>query len=116
MKRLMDALYRRDDRFYAFAFGDRNALIAQSAFKCADDCSVFQFIEVANSLRMAVAISVGVFEPETPDRPAQRTEDQCLGLSAFGIDIDTKNFDALVAGATTVDEVIPEVLRRLGQF
>ncbi|RUO93604.1 hypothetical protein D7Y11_08655 [Corallococcus sp. AB018] len=59
--------------------------------------------------KLQVAMSVGVFEPGQP-KDAQF----CVGLSALAIDIDPKDFDRLVPGAQVPEQVIPEVLRRLG--
>lgn len=113
-KRLMDALYEPGDTIYVCAYHDRNKLIwCQSRLTYDNGFSAGVFIEVANGLRQAVATTVGVFAPEAPGFEARRTEDQCVGLSAFGIDIDHDDLAALVPGATRVEEVIPEVVRRL---
>ncbi len=74
-KRLMDALYERDDHLYVFAFHDKNCAIysCQSRFRYGNGRSVLTFIEVAESLGMAVATSVGVFDPETPGIEARRS-------------------------------------------
>jgi hypothetical protein len=56
---------------------------------------------------LAVAVSIGEFWGD-------RTEASLISLAAFAIDIDAdKDFERLVPGATEVDQVIPEVLRRL---
>jgi DNA primase len=113
-KRLMDALYEPGDTFYICAYHDRNKLVwCQSRLTYDDGFSAGVFIQVANGVRQAVATSVGVFEPEEEGRRARRSEDQCVGLSALGIDIDHDDLAALVPGATTVEEVIPEAVRRL---
>jgi hypothetical protein len=115
-KRLMDALYEAGDTIYVCAYHDRNKLVwCQSHLTYDDRFSAGIFIRVANGLRQAVATTVGVFAPEAPGFEARRTEDQCVGLSAFGIDIDRDDLAALVPGATTVEEVLPEVVRRLEQ-
>lgn len=115
-KRLMDALYEPGDSFYICAYNDRNKLYwSQSHLSYGEGFSAGIFIQSAHSLRCAVATSVSVFEPEVPGREAARSENQCVGLSAFGIDIDPDDLAALVPGATTVDDVIPEVAKRLEQ-
>lgn len=115
-KRLMDALYEPGDTIYVCAYHDRNKLLwCQSRLTHDENFSPGVFVQVANGLRQAVATTVGVFAPEAPGFDARRTEDQCVGLSAFGIDIDHDDLAALVPGATAVEEVIPEVVRRLEQ-
>lgn len=114
-KRLMDALYEPGDTFYALAYHDVDDGRRPSQKRLTHDArwSAGSLIAGADAAAMAVATSVGVFESGEPDRPPRRTEDQCVGLSAFGIDIDRDDLPALVPGATTVDEVIPEVVHRL---
>lgn len=113
-KRLMRVLYEPGDAFFICSYNDKNKLFwTQSQATYDEQFLVGFFIESANGVQQAVATSVGVFKPQDPDREAQRTEDQCIGLSAFGIDIDRDDFAALVPDATTVEEVIPEVVRRL---
>ena len=115
-KRMMDALYQPGDRFYCLAYHDRNpaGVVAHSRLTYgADFLLARHFVEAANECSLATATSVAVFEPEQPGRPAQRTEEQCQALSAFAIDIDPEDLDVLVPGATGVDQVVPEVVRRL---
>jgi len=114
-KRLMDALYQPGDTFYVLAYYDAENGRRPFQKRLTHDArwSAGSLITSADSDGMAVATSVGVFEPGEPDRPARRTEDQCAGLSAFGIDIDRDDLPALVPGATMVEEVIPEVVHRL---
>ena len=114
-KRLMGALYEPGDCFYALAYHDADTGRRPFQKRLTHDAgwSAGAFITSADNAGLAVATSVGVFEPETPVRRTRRTEDQCVGLSAFGIDIDRDDLPALVPGATTVAEVIPEVVRRL---
>ena len=114
-KRLMGALYEPGDCFYALAYHDADTGRRPFQKRLTHDAgwSAGAFITSADNAGLAVATSVGVFEPETPVRRTRRTEDQCVGLSAFGIDIDRDDLAALVPGATTVAEVIPEVVRRL---
>ena len=57
-------------------------------------------------LKRGVAISVGSFS-------GSRREQETVSLAALAIDIDGKDFDDLVSGATAVEQIIPEVLRRL---
>lgn len=109
-KRLLGALYQDGDSFYLLAYADKNTGIYPTQSRCNSLAQAAEFIENANRRDLAVAASVGAFESKESHKP-RRTEDQCVGLSAFGIDIDGKNLAAL--GATTVEEVIPEVVRRL---
>lgn len=113
-RRLMDALYQPGDLFYILAYEDKKGgSRKQESFTYDQAWPVGSYIEGCDRLRYAVATSLGVFEARTPGRRPRRTEDQCRGLSAFGIDVDEKDLGALVPGATTVEQVIPEVVRRL---
>lgn len=113
-KRLLAALYEPGDTFYVLAYEDRKkGGRKERRFQFDDAWPVGTFISATNERRWAVATSVGVFEPARTGQRPRRTEDQCVGLSAFGIDIDGKNLAALVPGATTVEEVVSEVVQRL---
>lgn len=61
-----------------------------------------------NTQRFAVAVALGVYGLRQ-----ERDGKNARALSALGIDIDPKNFEALVPGATTIEEVIPKVMEVL---
>lgn len=78
------------------------------AYWSGDLTRVDSFIRYWNLRHLGVAATIGVFARHT-----NNVEANCIGLSAFGIDIDPKNFAALKPGATSAGEVLPEILARL---
>ena len=138
--RLFRALYQKDDWFHLFVYTEKGMAPEQydpwiadrmrkrsGSFKFPakmdsqfDAAGFTYFVDPTlqemyllepllmwNRRKMAVAMSVPVY-----GYGKRRRSSESVGLSAFGLDVDQKDFEALVPGAKTVEEIVPEVLQR----
>ena len=114
-RRLMAALYVPGDTFHVLAYDDKKVRRPdQRDFIYDERWSVGMFLDSSNDDGFALATTVGAFFGDASAKKLTREADQCVAASAFGIDVDAKDFDKLVSGATQKETVIPEILRRLG--
>lgn len=119
VKRLLQLLFAESDQFAFATYREKPATAAAKDFRtwpCPGLADIDTFLDsvAEHSPKKAIAVVVGVF-PVAADVALKRDESECRALQAIAIDIDEKDFANLVPGATTIEEVVPEVKSRLNE-